>query len=809
MDGLSVAASVVGLLTAANEIVKLLGPYISASRATPPIAVHVRDETETTRVVLVGLQALVREFPAGVSRGGALVGVDQLVTILTGGVLLFAELEGAVRGLAAAPSRGAPADQEAREPLLSTHRQLPLRSRVQWARHEKSLADLLSRLQGFKVSVTAILTLLRCDSDRRAELLQTELAVSISTLLEKNRDLSRRIVHLEGVVDAGTIRSRNRQTIVSELTMRSGVRGAIAARSSSSQREEMPGSDPLPRDVPDPRPRSLFEFERDLVASRVYRRVKRDTMDFSFRSSVSRANDWSILSGLSLADISALSVIALPLDLQDVVNRRHYVDNSDQPLDTVIEEASTPNPNDQLQNQGSIFHGCLRIHAQLVQIPGFQELFDREWIAQRGEWDMDASSITSEKDEELRLWQRRDVFKALKNILQEDFAYGLLIKEFGRDLDEPDPPSWGFRGVFWQLCVDLGFDDQDLFHLKGPILGNVHFLKVLACVGKALDRLVRDGIINPVDEQHPNTIRSGLGELNPIPASAYRRVLVTFIDTQRKFIKDLLSHITELEEARDSSKLMADQLRISVRFFLSYAHYEIEILLFVERMLMTPIQRHLWAGIILRWSAMEEIYSCWEIIDEKNARFIFHYRDGVKKCLKLLLLPSQRLHATAQFFQKILDIWQRDNTGIGTVSPVQKNNLIVGNEVLKSVLKAAGEKMARAELSDTLFDLNTRCKEYGEYEIGKLGWLIQAGSSGSKTGLNNRATEVYPPHEIYLFEKALLCLVKRKPTAEIRRQSFEPHKTAEAANVINTPSSLQPISRIPVKDIRDVIVAST
>lgn len=166
MDPLSVMASVAGLLTAAHEVTNLLEPYVSAARETPPIAAQVRDETESTRVVLVGLQALAKGL-ARVSRGGALVNVDQVVAILTSGVLLFAELEGAVRGLVAPPSPVPPANGVTMGGVpgiwmaLSAQNRLPLRARMQWTKREEPLTGLLARLQGFKVSVTVVLTLLQ------------------------------------------------------------------------------------------------------------------------------------------------------------------------------------------------------------------------------------------------------------------------------------------------------------------------------------------------------------------------------------------------------------------------------------------------------------------------------------------------------------------------------------------------------------------------------------------------------------------------------------------------------------------------
>lgn len=69
-----------------------------------------------------------------------------------------------------------------------------------------------------------------------------------------------------------------------------------------------------------------FAFDEDLESSRVYRRVARyDYCDRSFKSSALRTNAWSILSGLSLADISVISVIALPVFEDDIGNSEHYM----------------------------------------------------------------------------------------------------------------------------------------------------------------------------------------------------------------------------------------------------------------------------------------------------------------------------------------------------------------------------------------------------------------------------------------------------------------------------------------------------
>ena len=71
-------------------------------------------------------------------------------------------------------------------------------------------------------------------------------------------------------------------------------------------------------------PSSGLLFEQDLKASRVYRRAKRHSLDISIRSSVARTHAWSIFSGLSLGQISSISVLALPLYPTDISNPEHY-----------------------------------------------------------------------------------------------------------------------------------------------------------------------------------------------------------------------------------------------------------------------------------------------------------------------------------------------------------------------------------------------------------------------------------------------------------------------------------------------------
>jgi len=94
-----------------------------------------------------------------------------------------------------------------------------------------------------------------------------------------------------------------RQEPPAEIPGSSSNAGALAS-------SEDPGS---PQDTVSPR-----EFEITLGQTRVYARVQSNECDMSFTSSAMQTNAWSMLSGLSLNDISIISVLALPISLEEV-----------------------------------------------------------------------------------------------------------------------------------------------------------------------------------------------------------------------------------------------------------------------------------------------------------------------------------------------------------------------------------------------------------------------------------------------------------------------------------------------------------
>lgn len=145
MDPLSIAASIAGLLSAAGQVAKVLGPYVSAAKETPQITSRVHAEVQSAAVILSALKNITKDLASVSSQRAGLIQVDQVITVLTDGVLLFSELEAALRSLPSQELEGS---------------RLPLRARLLWARKESAFVGLLTRLQGFKSSISLVLMIL-------------------------------------------------------------------------------------------------------------------------------------------------------------------------------------------------------------------------------------------------------------------------------------------------------------------------------------------------------------------------------------------------------------------------------------------------------------------------------------------------------------------------------------------------------------------------------------------------------------------------------------------------------------------------
>ncbi|KAF2824513.1 hypothetical protein CC86DRAFT_457249 [Ophiobolus disseminans] len=299
---LEVSAAIIGILAAAGKVAETLGPLVSAFVQAPKHAQTILTEIKHTETILLGLDALFGDLNTSPRQRRNFIRLDQLIAAFTDGVLLFSELEALV-------------SQLGKDLKGST------RSRTRWAKHKSELDTVLSRLVSFKVSIDLMLNILRCDSDVDAQRDRDELLTMTSTLLAHNLDLARRIARLEGQdQDGGSVVTYRPSSPTSVMTVTHSSENIRPEHNSKTFTQILMSAS------------QKAHYEHELEASRVYRKAQRDIDDITSRRSIALSHAWSALSEVSLAAISAISVLGLPLYLDEISNAYHYFPKP--PIDT-------------------------------------------------------------------------------------------------------------------------------------------------------------------------------------------------------------------------------------------------------------------------------------------------------------------------------------------------------------------------------------------------------------------------------------------------------------------------------------------
>ena len=140
-DPLSVAASVVGLITAAVQISKTITNLVERSRKAPKECSDARLEVDNIRAILTQLQLFVLGANKAARSRTSLILIEQIVTILAACVTTFSDLDEFVD-------------------TLDSDEKLGLLDKLRWASKAKSLSDIIAKLQMHKTSLTLMLTIL-------------------------------------------------------------------------------------------------------------------------------------------------------------------------------------------------------------------------------------------------------------------------------------------------------------------------------------------------------------------------------------------------------------------------------------------------------------------------------------------------------------------------------------------------------------------------------------------------------------------------------------------------------------------------
>ena len=311
MDGISVAASIVGLLGVAAKISLALNDFMTRVKEAPKLARTVLLEVADICACLSQVQSLLLGAGRVNASNQSLLMVEEILVVLSNCVLVFSELEELVEGVK--PDQSIKASDV-----------------LKWTMKEKAVTALLLRLQSSKTSLSLMISTLTCSSIGDAQSSVGQLTDIVRQLLESNQDISERLGRMEpkNIDDASTIARIAHNSACEEMVEDN--------QSIVTVRQLKPG--PPPQKVYEMKiPKSPSEFESLLESSRPYvRAARRPEPSPSATSSVIQTMGWSCLSGISLAEVSNISIIELALDKERVWNSTYY-DTRHRYLSTIAE----------------------------------------------------------------------------------------------------------------------------------------------------------------------------------------------------------------------------------------------------------------------------------------------------------------------------------------------------------------------------------------------------------------------------------------------------------------------------------------
>ncbi|KAI4104966.1 MAG: hypothetical protein LQ339_003583 [Xanthoria mediterranea] len=302
-DPLSIAAGVIGILVAAAHISSLLFEFTSTSKDVPQSARAVLTEVNDIKSTLEHLGSFLSGNECSDKSRTELLQVHQVVTIMSGCVLTFSELERVLDGLKA-------------EGMV-------LFDRARWARKEKVIGNLVQRLQNHKASLSLILHVLNGYVGCKLLIEDLELNIDSNTILEAKSSVDRLHATIERCYQEMSSR-------IEALELRNGrssdgypLHHRSESDTSSVMTIEGPKSVSSKPERASNTPNGILasEFTEILRKTWVYRRNK--ALDVSGSSLYSRdtcSMTWSCLSDLSWAEVSNISVIDLPISVDEVHN---------------------------------------------------------------------------------------------------------------------------------------------------------------------------------------------------------------------------------------------------------------------------------------------------------------------------------------------------------------------------------------------------------------------------------------------------------------------------------------------------------
>ncbi|KAI5842338.1 ankyrin repeat-containing domain protein [Tricharina praecox] len=339
MDGLSIASAVVGLLQAS---LKIIG-FVSKVADAPIIARDLLVEVRAMRIILHQLHTFIDncsdydDCSDYDEDDRSQVDLEDLVTILTGCVCAFSELDAVLD----------------RYPTGDDPR-FDLWDRVRWATKEKELTRIVRNLQSHKTSVSGLLSIVtakQASTARKQARLAREDLKSLVAILLSVPTLSERMASF-----ATPSMANHPSSIFTESP--SGPRGAPTSFSRVCRGKKWLLTF---HEVERPLSTFLLTCEPILAKTWVYQKAARNASTQSLDTIRTTGSGWSQFSGVSLDKMSNLSVIRLPVYAVELVNGDVYQQGQIRTFDSsVATKTASPRPLPILRERSQMFSSAIR-----------------------------------------------------------------------------------------------------------------------------------------------------------------------------------------------------------------------------------------------------------------------------------------------------------------------------------------------------------------------------------------------------------------------------------------------------------------
>ena len=334
-DPLSISVGIVGILTAATQISSSLLKFVRSVKVAPTDAEVVLSEVNDIRAILAQLEPLLTGNGPNTARASTslrALRVDLVIPVISSCVLTFSQLDELLDRIKAGNANAL--------------------NRVLWVRNEAAIKDLARRLQNHKASLSLMLIIQQSDAVNRLQEHGQQNHQQLEQIVQQQyQDMTARMEQMEYTFAQYSMRrSDANQVEVDNISITTVLGPSLSDPPASQAALDMhqgdtvddnssiftaTGRSSFPSAASERSSIRLLQpgFYWDLQNSWVYSRTS--TFDPTAQRRFSRdaqSITTSCLAGLSIADISNISVLNLVVDRSEVHNPQYYTDVNPSPM---------------------------------------------------------------------------------------------------------------------------------------------------------------------------------------------------------------------------------------------------------------------------------------------------------------------------------------------------------------------------------------------------------------------------------------------------------------------------------------------